>query len=125
MRYAARIDTNQSFIVGGLRALGVGVEPGMSRLGKGRADLLVAVHKNRTFVREIKRTVEQAKKEKRSVKEVALNDDQKKWHAAWPGDVAVWRTLDDAIADCFPGGLDDDQKRALSRYYDTAARSGS
>src|SRR5262245_52969111 len=113
-RYGARTDANHAFIAGGLRALGCGVES-LATLGKGRPDLLVAVSKTRTIVREVKRTIAAAKRDARAVSEVALNPDQIKWHEAWPGDVGVWRTLDEAIADCFPAGLSRAQQQALAR----------
>ncbi len=81
-----RIDTTQSEIVLILRRLGFGVAL-LSPLGHGYPDLLVSSPDGRRLVlAEIK------------TRQGVLKPSQKAWHAAWPGPVHIWRSIEDALA---------------------------
>lgn len=89
MRRAAKVDDNQSAIVGAFRSLGASVQP-LHTMGDGVPDLLIGLcHRN--FLVEVKdgAKVKSARK---------LTADQVEWHAAWRGQVAIVESVDEAIA---------------------------
>ena len=79
-----RVDANQAEIVKGLRQLGYSVLD-TSAVGGGFPDLVVGKNEQ-TFLLEIKTA------------KGKLNPLQEKWHANWRGQVAVVRTIEQAIA---------------------------
>lgn len=84
-RYAAKVDSNQSPIVSGLRAIfGPDCVFDLSSVGGGCPDLMIGV-RGRTILLEIK-TVKGE-----------LTTDQKLFHMNWPGQVAVVRSLEEAL----------------------------
>lgn len=83
MRYAAKIDNNHREIVDGLRGIGCGVLD-MAKLGKGVPDILV-LFRDRCWLMEIK---DQGG---------SLTDSEQRWHRAWPGEVHVIWSLDEAL----------------------------
>ena len=83
MRRAAKVDTNQAAIVAALRQAGYGVQS-LAAVGGGCPDLLVAAG-TRNVLLEVKRP-------KRGV----FTSDQLRWWAAWPGELHVVRTPDEA-----------------------------
>jgi len=80
-RLVHRVDSNQRTIVAALRAVGATVE---SLGGKGVPDLLVGFL-GRNYLLEVK-----ARKKR-------LNVHQEKWHVGWGGQVAIVRTIADAL----------------------------
>ena len=84
-RIAASIDLNQNEIVNGLRGLGMTVQI-LSATGKGCPDILVG-HIKSNILLEIKSEGGR------------LTSHQVLWHDAWHGQVAVVRSLDEAIAE--------------------------
>jgi hypothetical protein len=89
LRYAARADRNQPEIVAALRNVGVSVQP-LHTIGRGIPDLLCSFG-GRTFLIEIKDPT-------KPKLDRQLTDAQKKWHAAWPGEIFVVETVDEALA---------------------------
>lgn len=85
MRRAAKVDDNQAEIVRNLRKLGASVEPALARCGSGCPDLLVG-YDGRTFILEVKQPGAQ------------LTQDERKWHEAWRGQVAIVTTWQEAAA---------------------------
>ena len=89
MRYAARVDANQTQIVSALRAAGATVQS-LSAVGQGCPDLLVGYH-GHLYLIEIKDGANVPSKQ-------LLTDDQKKWHDAWTGSpVHVVRSIEQAL----------------------------
>ena len=84
---AARIDDNHTAIVKALRKCGAAVQS-LAAVGNGCPDLLVWFRGY--HVMEIKDG-----QKRPSARE--LTPAQTKWHAAWPGDVAVVTSVDDAL----------------------------
>jgi hypothetical protein len=80
---AARADKNQPEIVDALRKVGATVQH-LHKVGEGCPDILVGF-RGRNFLFEIKHGKGQ------------LNEDQKKWHIGWRGDVYVVRKSEDAM----------------------------
>ena len=80
MRYAARVDKNQSEIVSALRAAGASVQS-LAAIGKGVPDLLVSI-RGVNLLMEIK----DGNKPKSAQK---LTEDQLKWHGTWQGPVCI------------------------------------
>jgi hypothetical protein len=89
VKRAARVDENQKYIVKGLRAMGVAVQP-LHAVGQGCPDLLVG-YKHKNYLIEIKNPDKPKSDQK-------LTKDQIAWHKLWTGQVAVARSLTDAIA---------------------------
>lgn len=89
MRRAARVDANQAEIVAALRDVGCSVAD-TSRLGQGFPDLVVG-RAGITFLLEIKngRAIPSAQR---------LTPDEQAWHQAWRGQVAVVRSVEEALA---------------------------
>lgn len=83
-KYAARADKNQPQVVQWFRQLGARVHH-THTLGRGFPDLLVAWRGYNLLV---------------EVKDAngVLTDDEAAWHADWPGQVAIVRTLEDVQA---------------------------
>lgn len=85
----ARVDGNQNKIVKELRALGVCVEPKLSRVGSGVPDLLIG-YRGRNYLVELKNS-DQSPSRKR------LTPDEDSWHDEWKGQVEVCETLDEIL----------------------------
>lgn len=83
MRRGHRVDANQAEIVEALRAAGRTVQV-ISQVGKGCPDLAVGLQ-GRTFLLEVK------------VPGAKLTEDERRWHLAWRGQVAVVTTPQEAI----------------------------
>lgn len=83
MRFAAKVDLNQSAIVDALRKVGVSVQS-MAAIGKGCPDLVCAKDAN-VWLIEVK-----GPKGK-------LTPDQVEWIGKWQGDVHIIRTVDEAL----------------------------
>lgn len=88
MRRAAKVDANHTEIVYALLAVGCTVRS-LAPLGKGAPDILVGV-RGRNLLFEIKdgRKVPSARK---------LTDDEADFHAGWRGQVAVVKSVDEAL----------------------------
>ena len=88
MRRAARVDANQAEITEALRKAGASVQP-LHMVGRGCPDLLVGIGKiNLLF--EIKDGEKPPSKQK-------LTDDELVWAEKWKGQVAVIRSVDEAL----------------------------
>lgn len=83
-RRAARADVNQVDIVAALRAIGATVQH-LHTVGAGCPDILVG-YRGANYLVEIKSPGGK------------LTADEREWHAAWCGQVAVIYGVDDAIA---------------------------
>lgn len=84
MRRAAKVDENQTEIVEALRKAGRQVLIS-SQIGKGFPDIIVG-YNGKNFLLEIK--IEKGK----------LTPDQEKFFQAWRGQVAIVRTVEEALA---------------------------
>lgn len=84
MRRIAKRDANHTRIVRALRDAGVSVHE-THQLGGGFPDL-VAGYRGRTTLLEVK------------TDRGTLTTDERDWHAAWRGQVAIVRTVDEALA---------------------------
>jgi len=84
MRRAAKIDDNQTEIVEALRQCGCSVQV-LSAVGDGCPDLLIGHHR-RNILMELK------------ADKGTLTPPQELWHKGWSGQVAVVRSVDEAIA---------------------------
>lgn len=84
MRRAAKIDANQPEIVAALRAVGCSVQT-LAAVGAGVPDLLVGVS-GVNLLMEVKTASGK------------LTKDQVPWHDAWRGQVAIVRSVDEALA---------------------------
>ena len=84
MRRRARIDRNHSEIVNALERCGCSVQS-LASLGRGCVDLLVGAH-GRNFLIEVK-----APKGK-------VTPDQIEWASGWRGQMAIVRSVEEAIA---------------------------
>ena len=82
VRRAARRDTNEPEIIEALRAVGATVQ---SLDERGVPDLVVGFRQS-TYLLEVKTA------------KGKLTKDQVVWHAAWKGQVAVVRTVEEALA---------------------------
>lgn len=85
MRRKAKTDHNQAAIVEGLRALGCSVQ-NLASQGSGCPDLLVG-RGGENFLLEVKN--------RKGRNRVSAN--QKAWHAAWRGQVAIVRDVGEAL----------------------------
>lgn len=84
-KYAAKVDSNHSKIVNGLRDIfGPDCIQDLSAVGRGCPDIAVGV-RSRTLFMEIKTATGK------------LTDDQIIWHREWPGQVDVVTTLQEAL----------------------------
>jgi hypothetical protein len=88
MRYAARIDANQTQIVSALRAVGATVQL-LSAVGQGCPDLLVG-YRGKNILMEIKDG-------RKPPSERKLTEDQIVWHTSWKGVVFLVTSVHDAI----------------------------
>jgi hypothetical protein len=79
------VDGNQAAIVKALRAVGASVEP-LHRVGAGCPDLLVG-YRRKNLLLEVK-----------DGPKAPMTGDQVEWHETWRGQVAVVRSVDDALA---------------------------
>lgn len=83
-RRAAKVDANQAEIVRGLRAFGASVQS-LAPMGEGVPDLLCGKN-GQTYLLEVKTAAGK------------LTADETQWIDGWRGQVAVVRTLDEALA---------------------------
>lgn len=88
-RYAAKVDDNQSTIVGALRRAGASVTP-THAAGEGFPDLAVGF-RGQTYLIEVKDGAKPPSARK-------LTPDQQIWHATWRGQKAVASTVAEALA---------------------------
>lgn len=88
MRRAAKVDRNQSEIVGALRDMGASVQP-LHAVGQGCPDLLVGFRGVNHLI-EVKDGAKSASRRK-------LTDAQLQWHPAWRGSVTVVSSVDEAM----------------------------
>lgn len=100
MRRAAKIDANQPEIVAALRAVGCSVQT-LAMVGKGCPDILVGIGKVNLLM--------EIKGEKGT-----LTDDQEDWHEAWRGQLAIVRSVEEALA-----LVDAVRRRAIERKEQT------
>lgn len=89
MRRIARVDANQSEIIGALIACGCSVHP-LHQVGGGVPDILVG-HRGRNILMEIKDG-------RKPPSERKLTQDQQEWHSRWRGQVIVVTNSAEAIA---------------------------
>jgi hypothetical protein len=87
MRRRAKTDTNQTSLTAGLRQAGVSVQP-IHMIGQGCPDLLVGLA-GQNYILELKAPGAPSRQR--------LTPDEVEWHATWRGQVAVVRTLDEAL----------------------------
>lgn len=83
MRYAARVDRNHREIAQALQAVGCSVQS-LHREGEGVPDLLVGRAQKNVLI-EVK------------IGRGELNPIQVSWHRAWRGQVAIARSVDEAL----------------------------
>lgn len=88
MNRAKKVDANQPEIVAGLRQLGASVQI-LSAVGDGCPDILVGWH-GKNVLLEIKDEEQMPSKRK-------LTPDQEHWHMTWRGQVAVVKSLAEAL----------------------------
>ena len=88
MRYAAKVDDNQKFIVDALRRAGCSVQP-LHTAGGGVPDLLVG-KAGVNYLIEVKDGNKPPSKQK-------LTPDQVEWHQGWRGQKAVVNCIDSAL----------------------------
>ena len=88
MRYAARVDANQTQIVSALRAAGATVQS-LSAVGQGCPDLLVG-YQGANILMELKDG-------KKPPSERKLTSDQIVWHSEWKGVVFLVTSVDEAL----------------------------
>jgi len=88
MRYAARVDANQTQIVSALRAAGATVQS-LSAVGQGCPDLLVG-YQGTNILMEIKDG-------KKSPSDRKLTSDQIVWHSEWNGVVFLVTSVNEAL----------------------------
>lgn len=89
MNRAKKVDANQPEIVAGLRQLGASVQI-LSAVGDGCPDIMVGWH-GHTYALEIKDEDQPPSAQK-------LTPAQVRWHTAWKGQVAVVKSLAEALA---------------------------
>ena len=88
MRYAARVDANQTQIVSALRAAGATVQL-LSAVGQGCPDLLVGYQGNNILM--------EIKDGKKAPSDRKLTSDQIVWHSEWKGLVFLVTSVDEAL----------------------------
>jgi len=89
VRRAARIDANQSLIIGALLRCGASVQT-LAAVGQGVPDLLVGF-RGRNLLLEVKDGTKPPSARK-------LTPDQVEWHGAWKGQVIVVESVEQALA---------------------------
>ncbi len=89
MRRAAKTDGNHLEIMQALQHCGYSVQS-LAAVGLGCPDLMVG-RNGRVWLLEVKDPAQVPSKRK-------LTKDQKRWHAAWRGHVAVVETVEQALA---------------------------
>ncbi|MFN7002205.1 MAG: hypothetical protein ACK4NW_02100 [Roseinatronobacter sp.] len=104
MRRAAKVDRNQSEIVGALRAVGASVQP-LHAVGQGCPDLAVGF-RGQCFFLEVKDGSLPPSARK-------LTSAQEEWHAAWRGHVAVVTSEQEATAAIGVGSYTDLHRRIV------------
>lgn len=92
----ARVDGNQPEITKALRKLGASVQP-IHTVGKGCPDLLVG-YQGKNWLIEVKDPAQPKSKR-------CLTPDEKKWHEAWQGQVAVIKDIYE-ILEMFSGRME-------------------
>lgn len=90
MRRAAKVDRNQSEIVAALRNIGATVQP-IHTIGKGCPDLLVGFG-DRNYLLEVKDGRKAPSKQR-------LTPDEELWVQGWRGQVAIVRSVSEALAE--------------------------
>jgi hypothetical protein len=93
VRRKGRVDVTQGSIVIALRAIGASVQP-LSAVGRGCPDLLCGWD-GKNVLMEIKQPY--GPRGGTSEDGQLLNTEQLKWHRAWKGQVAVVRSIDQAM----------------------------
>lgn len=88
MRRAAKTDSNQVEIVKAFRKIGASVQI-LSAVGKGCPDVLVGFRGVNVLV--------EIKDGEKAPSAQALTADQRKWHAAWNGQVCVANSIEEAV----------------------------
>lgn len=88
MRRAAKVDANQAEIVTALRGVGCSVQP-LHAVGEGVPDLLVGKDSNNFLV--------EVKDGSKPPSARQLTAQQRKWHDAWRGNVAVVSSVPEAL----------------------------
>lgn len=88
MRRASRTDANQAEIVAALRGVGASVHP-LHMVGDGCPDLLVGL-RNVNYLIEVKDGSKPPSARQ-------LTPDQREWHGAWRGNVAVVKSVEEAL----------------------------
>jgi hypothetical protein len=88
MRRVAKTDANQKEIVKFLRMAGAVVQP-LHAVGSGCPDLLVGFRGANHLL--------EVKDGKKPPSAQELTADQKEWHSAWRGQVAIVNSVDDAL----------------------------
>lgn len=86
---AAAVDANQSEIVAALRGVGATVQP-LHTVGKGCPDLAVGWRGQNYFL--------EVKDGKKPPSARTLKPDQVEWHGGWKGQVAVVKSVDEALS---------------------------
>lgn len=89
MSYARKVDANQAEITEALRRVGASVQP-LHTIGQGCPDLLVG-YRGINLVLEVKDGEKKPSEQK-------LTPDEANWHARWRGQVAIVRSVDEALA---------------------------
>jgi len=92
VRRAANIDVNHREIVEALRGVPGLTVLSLARVGSGCPDLLVGV-RGRNYLLEVKRPPSP----RGGLSASALTPGQLSWHRDWKGQVAVIRSVDDAL----------------------------
>lgn len=88
MRRSARVDDNQADIVAALRYVGCSVTS-LASVGRGFPDIIVG-YDGKNYLMEIKDGRKCPSRRK-------LTPEEKKWHEAWKGQVAVVESVEDAL----------------------------
>lgn len=88
MRRAAKVDANQAEIIRALRGVGCSVQP-LHAVGGGVPDLLVG-YRNGNFLVEVKDGNKPPSARQ-------LTEQQREWHDAWRGNVAVVKDVGEAL----------------------------
>ena len=89
-RCRGRTDADHAAIVQALRACGAGVES-LASIGRGCPDLLVWRPSDRRLV------LMEVKDGAKPPSERRLTDDERRWHADWPGEVLIVSSVDEAL----------------------------
>ena len=95
MRYVAKVDANHAYIVNGLRTLGASVQS-LAPIGKGCPDILVG-YRSMSKPGQGVNVLMEIKNPKSSKSDQKLTEDEERWHNLWSGQVAIVRTLEEAV----------------------------